>query len=394
MQEVGMGDIVRRGTRDKPKYYGRYFESDGRRKMRLLKGARTKAEAQILLASAELRVSQGQVGIVPLEEAQRCGPLMDEWLAGLANRNAADDRSRFRLHVRSEFADADLDDLQTIAPIMAWIDRQRRDGKLSDASIRHNLNLLSRFFSWAVERGHTQINPVRMIPVGKRPQQAQKRDLPWLNDDATVVELMAALPEPINLMFYLGNRSGLRTGELAGLRMSDLGYLKDGLIRIRYSYDGPLKEDKGEVGKMKWGPAPDDAGEFLTVWLKRRKLQGAGPEDLAFPAPPSPNSKRKGKWPGFRKEFIEDCWDEAVEKVNKEHAEEAKEPDKAPRPLDLTWYQATRHSFVTRNLEAGVSLDEVSAAIGHSSPVVTKRYYDHHVRKTFSAGITAGLKKK
>jgi integrase len=389
-----MGDIVRRGTRDNPKYYGRYFESDGRRKMRLLKGARTKSEAQILLASAELRVSQGQVGIVPLEESQRCGPLMDEWLAGLANRNAADDRSRFRRHVRSEFADTDLDDLQSIAPIMAWIEQQRRDGELSDASIRHNLNLLSRFFSWAIERGHAEINPVRMIPVGKRPQQAQKRDLPWLKDDATVVELMSALPEPINLMFYLGNRSGLRTGELAGLRMADLGYLKDGLIRIRYSYDGPLKEDKGEVGKMKWGPAPADAGEFLTVWLKRRKLQGAGPEDLAFPAPPSPNSKRKGKWLGFRKEFIKDCWNEAVGKVNKEHAKAAKEPDRVQRPIALTWYQATRHSFVTRNLEAGVSLDEVSAAIGHSSPVVTKRYYDHHVRKTFSAGITAGLKKK
>jgi integrase len=67
---------------------------------------------------------------------------------------------------------------------------------------------------------------------------------------------MSALPEPINLMFYLGNRSGLRTGELAGLRMSDLRYRKDGLIRIRYSYDGPLKEDKGEVGKMKWCPRP------------------------------------------------------------------------------------------------------------------------------------------
>jgi len=122
---------------------------------------------------------------------------------------------------------------------------------------------------------------VRMIPIGKRPQQAQKRGLPWLKHDQTVVELMAALPEPVNLMFYLGNRSGLRTGELAGLRMSDLGYLKDGLIRIRYSYDGPLKEDKGEVGKMKWGPAPADAGEFLTVWLKRRKPQGAAAGDSA-----------------------------------------------------------------------------------------------------------------
>ncbi|MGD0838417.1 MAG: site-specific integrase [Polyangia bacterium] len=389
-----MGDIVRRGTRDNPKYYGRYTEWDGRRKMRLLKGARTKSEAQILLAAAELRVSQGQVGIEPLEEAPRCGPLMDEWLAGLTNRNAADDRNRFRRHVRSEFADVTLDELQTIAPIMDWIDKQKKAGKISDPSIRHNLNLFSRFFSWAIDHGHAAINPVRMIPIGKRPQQAQKRDLPWLKDDATVVSLMAALPEPVNLMFYLGNRSGLRTGELAGLRMSDLGYLKEGAIRVRYSYDGPLKEDKGQTGKMKWAPAPDDAEEYLTVWLKRRKLQGAGPESLVFPAPPSPNSQRRGKWLGFRKEFIKDCWLEAVRKVNEERSKQSEKPREKQPPLALTWYQATRHSFVTRNLEDGASLDEVSAAVGHSSPVVTKRYYDHHVRKTFSAALTVGLKRK
>jgi hypothetical protein len=40
------------------------------------------------------------------------------------------------------------------------------------------------------------VNPVRQIPVGKRPQQAQKRDMLWLSDDAKVVELIAALPEP------------------------------------------------------------------------------------------------------------------------------------------------------------------------------------------------------
>jgi hypothetical protein len=50
----------------------------------------------------------------------------------------------------------------------------------------------------------------------------------------------------------------------------------------------------------------------------------------------------------------------------------------------MTWYQATRHSFVSRHLSRGASLDEVSAAVGHSSPVVTKRFYDHYVRRTFS----------
>jgi integrase len=62
--------------------------------------------------------------------------------------------------------------------------------------------------------------------------------------------------------------------------------------------------------------------------------------------------------------------------------------------VKLTWYQATRHSFVSRSLKAGVPLDEVSVAVGHSTPVVTKRHYAHFVRKTFNPvlrqGITAG----
>ena len=29
--------------------------------------------------------------------------------------------------------------------------------------------------------------------------------------------------------------------------------------------------------------------------------------------------------------------------------------------------------------------------MGHSSPLVTRRYYDHHIRKTFSPALRAGL---
>jgi hypothetical protein len=57
----------------------------------------------------------------------------------------------------------------------------------------------------------------------------------------------------------------------------------------------------------------------------------------------------------------------------------------------LTWYQATRHSFVSRSLRNGASLDEVSAAVGHSSPVVTRMYYDHYIRRTFSPSLRQGI---
>jgi integrase len=128
---------------------------------------------------------------------------------------------------------------------------------------------------------------------------------------------------------------------------------------------------------MKWAPAPVDAGSVLKVHFARLRLAGAKGEDLVFPfesAKPQ-NRRRKSTWTGYRKEHIEHCWKTTAEKLD----------------LDLTWYQATRHSFVSRNLKNGASLDEVSAALGHSSPVVTRMYYDHYVRKTFSARLREGV---
>lgn len=69
--------------------------------------------------------------------------------------------------------------------------------------------------------------------MGSRPTQTVKSDTPWLDDDAIVRKLINDLEEPINFMFYLCNRSVLRTGEAAGLRMSDMGFLDEGLIRVR-----------------------------------------------------------------------------------------------------------------------------------------------------------------
>ena len=300
---------------------------------------------------------------------------MERWRDGLSNRNAADDRSRIVRHLIPRFGGSTIERM-TLADIMEWLDDLKKT-KLSGQSRRHLLNLVSRFFSWAIERGMATVNPVKMIPEGKRPKPQRPRDVPWLEDDSLVPALLGQLNPVVGLMFYLGNRSGLRTGEAAGLRMSDLDFLQEGVIRVRFSWDGPLKEDKDGSGKLKWVPAAFDAIKVLKVHLAQRKLSGAGSEDLVFPFQPAKpqNRRRTSPWTGYRKEYIEASWDKAAKEL----------------ALDLTWYQATRHSFVSRNLKNGASLDEVSAALGHSSPVVTRMYYDHYVRKTFSAGLRQGI---
>jgi integrase len=379
-----MGTVFNRGTRGKPNWYVGYREN-GAWKYRASHQP-TKAQAQRYVQEIESRLARGKVGIEEPDATPAFKEQFDAFLEGLTNRNADDDASRGRRHVVPKFGRLRLASI-TLATVMEWIDEQRAAGTLSDASIRHNLNLLSRFFSWAIARGKASINPVRMIPMGSRPTQTVKSDRRWIEDDAIVRKLITELEQPIHFMFYLGNRSGLRTGEAAGLRMSDLAYLDEGLIRVRFSYDGPLKEDKKGEGKLKWVPAPEDASEFLGPWLDQRKAQGAGPEDLVFPSP-----RRKGQC--YRKEYIEACWEAAAPAhVGSRDVEVKKRNGKVetkPHPT-MTWYEATRHSFVSRHLAAGASLDEVSAAVGHSSPVVTKRFYDHFIRRSFSPRLRAGL---
>ena len=116
-----MGDILRRGTRDKPRFYIRYQDLDAGRKTRRVRVS-TRDEARQLLALAEARAAQGRVGMEPIVALPKCGPLMDEWLETLANRNAADDRSRYKRHIKAAFADMLVRDAQEIGPVMSWME--------------------------------------------------------------------------------------------------------------------------------------------------------------------------------------------------------------------------------------------------------------------------------
>lgn len=73
---------------------------------------------------------------------------------------------------------------------------------------------------------------------------------------------------------------------------------------------------------------------------------------------------------------MEDAWAEAVDALG----------------LNIGQYQATRHSMISRNLEAGVPPHEVSQSVGHTTEATTRRHYDHLIRPTYrSPALRAGL---
>lgn len=315
-------------------------------------------------------------GVVAEQAPKLCGALMDEWEKTLTNRNAEIDRGRLAKHVRPAFKDLAVGAV-AVPNVMRWIDAQRAvkkivDGKevqaLSDASLRQNLNLLSRFFSWAITRGHCGANPVRNIPTGQRPQQTPKRDQPYIDSDEAALRMIGALPEPFNLMFYIGHTSGLRLGEVVGLRMGDVDkrFLDAGAIRVCHSYDGPLKETKrGETSKPKYPPIGAEFEDVMRPWITRRLAEGATAESYLFEHRPKAAEGEAAAATHYHRQTVHRAWVKAKRKVG----------------VKVTFYQGTRHSFASRLLDSGDMFEQVSPALGHASQTTTQRFYDHHTVK-------------
>lgn len=327
-------------------------------------------------AQLEAKAERQRVGLeAPEQSAARCGPLMRKWAAGLANRSADIDCGRIDKHVMPRWQKVRLVDVN-LAAVTAWLDDladpDDDDDELSPGSRRHLLGLLSRFLAWAQQRGHVARNVIRDLPSGSRPRviPPPPESIPWLSDDSDVVRIMKALAAPFAAIFFLGNRSGARLGEILALRLSDVDHIDEGVLRIRYAGEdgtGWLKEAK-HAPKTKFAPLPaTDAAAVLGPIVEQRRAAGAGDEAFLFVDADGDRIDRHQvahRWRVVRKAL--------------------------GLPAGLNFYRATRHSAVSRSLAAGASDTEVAAMVGHASTAML-RHYNHHIRKTFSPILTRGL---
>lgn len=374
-----VGSLTNRGSRSRPRWYASYKDTDGRRKMRALPGVATRDDAKKALALAESNVTHGRLGLAAKAKAMLVRDVMETWLASLRNRNAIRDRQRARKHLLPAFGHMALTVAQETEVVLTWLTSVRAKGELHETTLRGLLTLLSGFWTYCTDHKLAKVNPARQVPKKYRPvRQEAKIDSPWLKTDAEVWAVLSVLDEPFRTAFWLGNRSGLRPGELAGLRLGDLAWLAEGAIRVAHNFDGPLKEDKDGTGKSKWCPAPDGWVQWLQPIIDSRRAEGAGDDAVLFRyVPPHGRPRKDPKWEGMTEDSLKTAWEGVREKV--------------PAVRDMRWYDGTRHSFVSRALAAGASMDEVSAAVGHSSILVTKAAYMHFVRKSWSSALRAPL---
>ena len=256
---------------------------------------------------------------------------------------------RIRLHAVAYFGD---EQLRAIRPstIQAWLRRLQQD--LAQTYVRVVFANVSAVFNAAVDDGLIATNPCKAASV-RLPKRDNRRVEPWpLEQVQAVIE---ALPERYRATAVLAAGCGLRQGEVFGLRVSGVDFLRRRIhvdqqvkiVRSRLEYDRP----KG--GKTRVVPLPDAVGEALSEHLRRYPATLDG---LVF-------TSREHK-PINRNHFNRYVWRPALERAGVE-------------PGKGNGMHALRHFYASVLIDAGESVRAVADFLGHADPGFTLRVYAH-----------------
>jgi integrase len=308
-------------------------------------GFTSKDQADRVRALNATNLAAGRGGLPkPSGPKKTLSELAEEWLVrrDATHRAARDDRYRWKNHLEPPLGDLEPDAVD-LGLLRELIERKLAE-KLAPSTVLLLVRLLSTFYTDLIEQGHATKNPARMLPRSTRRLIRPSHDpktTSFVEDRADVVRIYQALPEPVNVAYAIGALAGLRTGEILGLRWDHVN-LQKRRIHVQESMTGPLKDDESRIVPIVDGLA--------TVLSARRKKH---PDDeLVIP----PMNKRGVH---LRQNTLRSHLDKALEKLELSQ---------------ITFYQATRHTFASHWALTGGSIERLRDIMGHSTVSVTERY--------------------
>ncbi len=328
-----------------------------------LKGTKKQAERE--LNASLVRLEQG-IHIKPTKIT--VGEYLESWLQDyVATNTSPRTQHRYsqivRVHLIPEFGAFPLvalqpHHIQTYYAKALKSGHQTRKGGLSPSTVHYHHRVLFEALKHAVKREILVRNVAEAVDA---PRPIHK-EMATLGTESVNHFLEAAKDSPYYVIFYTAIYTGLRRGELLGLRWCDVD-LDFGTISIvqtlqhLHSGEYVFKEPKSKKGRRQIALSPS-----LAVLLRDYKIQQGGlrvladnpltPTDLVFS---HPNSKP------YRPNSVTRAFKTLMKSIGVE----------AVRFHDL------RHAHATLMLKQGVHPKIVSERLGHSTISMTLDIYSH-----------------
>ena len=233
---------------------------------------------------------------------------------------------------------------------------------LSDGKSRRTVQLVHRVLHRAIavaqKRGIIGRNVVSMAD----PPRPEKREMKVLNDNMVRTLLIAAEGDPYEALFHLAITTGLRQGELLGLKWEDIDWATGSVYVRRQLQREPNMGLKLVQPKTRSGRRMIQLGAGSVKQLARhRKLQDVlrvrpdwEEHDLVFPSRKGTPFEHRSLLRAFKKLLV-----------------------KGGLP-DMRFHDL-RHTAATLMLLNGIPLIVVSRRLGHSKPSVTLDVYGHYM---------------
>jgi len=368
------------------KWCAKVKDAAGRWQRVPLPEARTKRQAQDLADDLALRNRRQREGLdaAPGDPTLTTGALLRWWLDTYSATLASHPRtlSAWRAHLK----EADLAALPVRALTAGRIETflQAKSAELAAATINKLRGIIRTAFNAGRRAGLCAgANPCSDVKRRRVPKRK-----PTYLQAHEVGPMLANVPQHWRPLFATAVYTGLRKGELLGLRKRDIDLARR-LLTVRRSYD----RDTTKGGHEEAIPVARELVPFLEA-----ALRDAPAGDLLFPA--SDGTMRSEETPvcdvlqralanaGIVDGYRHVCrWCKAAGKPHEERHDDC-EPRRCPACGRKLWpkpiprgvrFHDLRHTTASLLLAAGVDLFAVAKILRHTDPKITSDVYAHLV---------------
>ena len=329
------------------RWRARYRDPDGIERSRTFE---RKQDAERFLANVTADVIRGAY-VDPDAGKVTFATFAEQWLEAQTFSEGTYEATELRLRIHAVPV-LGRHELRAIKPsiIQAWL--RGLQSELAPSYVRVVLVNVSAVFNAAVDDGLIARNPCKARSV--RPPKLEERKVrPW---PATQVRaVIDALPARYRAMAVVAAGCGLRQGEVFGLRVWDVDFLRKQL-RVQQQVKivrGRLTIDNPKGGRTRVVPLPDWVADELAQHLRQFPVDHDG---LVF-------TSRERK-PLNRNHINNYVWRPALVAAGIE-------------PGRGNGMHALRHFYASVLIDAGESASAVAEYLGHADPGFTLRVYAH-----------------
>ncbi len=344
-------------------YVGAYWvtgeSGDSGKKKRRTVYAGTRKEAKDLLAAAIAGADEDDGGKPSPATTPKVSEYLHSWLAESRSSLKVLSYSRYELSVRRHLAPAFSDvSLTALSPshIQSFYQSKLQTG-LSPRSVIHLHEALRRALNRAVALGLLATNPCAGVQLPRAPKTIMQ---PFTREEA-VRFLRAVGGSRFEALFVLAVTTGMRRGELLGLRWKDVDF--DGaIIRVSRSYVAWSSRGGGDTYVE-----PKSAGSRRAIDLTPTAVEALSRHEHKM--------KESGLWGQDRPVFSSESGDTPVNPGNLTSRHFKPILGRAGLP-DIRFHDL-RHTCATLLLSQGVHPKYVQALLGHATIAMTLDLYSH-----------------